>query len=55
MQPGGGAGLVPGGTIPDIKSLVSGEEAVLSLILNSPGAIRAVPSLDHESGIMSLE
>ena len=49
MESGAGAGLVPGGSIPDVKPLVSGEEAVLSLILNSPGAIRAVPSLDHKS------
>ena len=49
MQPGGGAGLVPGGAIPDVQPLVSGEEAVLGVILYSPGASRAVPGPDHKS------
>ena len=50
MQSGCGAGLVPGGAIPDVQPLVSGEEAVLGVILNSPGAVRAVPGPDNKSG-----
>ena len=55
MKPGGGAGLVPGGAAPDVQPLIPGEEAILLTILHRPGASRAVPGLDHESGIMSLE
>ena len=55
MKPGGGAGLVPGGATPDVQPLIPGKEAILLTILHRPGASRAVPSLDHESGIMSLE
>ena len=57
MEPGGGAGLVPGGGTPDVQPLVPGEEPVLLTILHRPRASRAVPGLDHDSGngIMSLE
>ena len=57
MEPGGGAGLVPGGVTADVQPLVPGEEAVLLTILERPGAVRPVPGLDHESGdgIMTLE
>ena len=52
MEPGGGAGLIPGGAAADVQPLVPGEEedAVLLTILDSPGAVRPVPGLDQESG-----
>ena len=38
--------------MPDVQPLVPGEEedAVLLTILDSPGAVRPVPSFDQESG-----
>ena len=50
MEPGGCAGLVPGGATADVQPLVPGYQAVLLTILHSPRTGRPVPSPHRESG-----